>query len=606
MKISWNYIFKNKWRFHITSISLFLIMLAVSIAFLHLRFNTLSGTDKMRLEMYKSTLYSTIEQFYVLPYMLSTDHIIRQAVITPDDMTSSELNQRIAHFNTQLKTAAIFILDTQGKAIASSNWQDPGSYVGQNYSYRPYYKHAMSGLNGRFYGIGSTTNTPGFFLSTSIKDKGKIVGVVVVKISLNEIEKAWAEGPENIIVNDEHGIIFLSSKSPWRMRTLQPLPVQAKQKLQSTRQYSLDNLLPADYYPCYTVSNFTFLKDKKEQLCLFPQYYTQQIAIPEFNWKMTIMVPLDNLYWSWAISLVITLIIYLLFLLFIKYWRMRSHAQQLLTLANETLEKQVKERTSALELINQKLIQEIKERSQAEQVLQITRSELAESSKLAALGQMATEIAHEQNQPLAAIHALTDNARIMLKKEMYPHVEQNLKHIISVIERMTQLISELKAFASRHRVPKGSADVIKVMYSAVALLNHSMEKNNIERRIKAPSMPLFVNCDELGLEQIFSNLISNALDSMEGSSYKRLDIAIRQANNKVIITIKDSGGGFAPEVVDRIFEPFFTTKRRGMGWGLAIVSEIVRNSNGALHASNHPEGGAVMTLTWPEWGEEHE
>ncbi|MDP4409628.1 hypothetical protein QR507_25765, partial [Escherichia coli] len=86
----------------------------------------------------------------------------------------------------------------------SSNWQDPGSYVGQNYSYRPYYKHAMSGLNGRFYGIGSTTNTPGFFLSTSIKDKGKIVGVVVVKISLNEIEKAWAEGPENIIVNDEH------------------------------------------------------------------------------------------------------------------------------------------------------------------------------------------------------------------------------------------------------------------------------------------------------------------------------------------------------------------------------------------------------------------
>lgn len=67
------------------------------------------------------------------------------------------------------------------------------------------------------------------------------------------------------------------------------------------------------------------------------------------------MVPLDNLYWSWAISLVITLIIYLLFLLFIKYWRMRSHTQQLLTLANETLEKQVKERTSALELINQKL-----------------------------------------------------------------------------------------------------------------------------------------------------------------------------------------------------------------------------------------------------------
>ncbi|MCQ4942514.1 two-component sensor histidine kinase, partial [Escherichia coli] len=71
-----------------------------------------------------------------------------------DDMTSRELNQRIEHFNTQLKTSAIFILDTQGKSIASSNWQDPGSYLGQNYCYRPYYKHDMSGLNGRFYGIG--------------------------------------------------------------------------------------------------------------------------------------------------------------------------------------------------------------------------------------------------------------------------------------------------------------------------------------------------------------------------------------------------------------------------------------------------------------------
>lgn len=150
---------------------------------------------------------------------------------------------------------------------------------------------------------------------------------------------------------------------------------------------------------------------------------------------------------------------------------------------------------------------------------------------------------------------------------MYPQVEQNLKHIISVIERMTQLISELKAFASRHRVPKGSADVIKVMYSAVSLLNHSMEKNNVERRIKAASMPLFVNCDELGLEQIFSNLISNALDSMEGCSYKRLDIAIRQTDSKVIITIKDSGAGFAPQVIDRIFEPFLPLNAEEWDWG---------------------------------------
>ena len=605
MRTPCSFIIKNRWRFHITSIFLLLLMLTISVLFLHMRFMTLVGTDKMRLEMYKSTLYSTIDQYYILPYMLSMDNIIKQSMDQSDDNVSESLNKHVEYFNTQLKTAAIFILNAQGKTIASSNWKQPGSYVGQDYSYRPYYKQAMMGLNGRFYGIGSTTNTPGFFLSTGIKREGKIVGVVVVKISLNDIENVWAEGPENIIVSDEHSIIFLSSKSQWRMRTLEPLPSQIKEKLQLTRQYSLSNILPADYYPCFTFDEFIFLKEKANQFCLLPRFYTQQISIPEFNWKMTIIVPLDNFYWTWAISLVITLILYLLVLVIIKYWRMRSHAQQLLTQANETLEMQVKERTYALESMNQKLLQEMKERSQAEHIIQLTRSELAESNKLAALGQMATEIAHEQNQPLAAIHALTDNARTMLAKKMYSQTDQNLKYIISVIERMTQLMSELKTFASRHRVPKGSADVIKVMYSAVALLNHSMEKNNLERRIKAPASPLFVGCDELGLEQIFSNLITNALDAMEDQQRKRLDISIYKEDHKVIITLKDNGCGFSPQIIERIFEAFFTTKRRGIGLGLAIVSEIVRNSNGTIHASNHPEGGAMITLSWPEWREDN-
>ena len=390
------------------------------------------------------------------------------------------------------------------------------------------------------------------------------------------------------------------------MRTLEPLPSQTKEKLQLTRQYSLNNLLPADYYPCFKFNDFIFLQEQANQFCLFPRFYTQHISIPEFNWKMTIIVPLDNFYWVWGISLIVTLILSLLVLVIIKYWRMRSHAQQLLMQANETLEKQVKERTHDLESTNQKLLQEMKERSQAEQIIQLTRSELAESNKLAALGQMATEIAHEQNQPLAAIHALTDNTRTMLGKKMYSQADQNLKYIISVVERMTQLMSELKTFASRHRVPKGSADVIKVMYSAVMLLNHSMEQNNLERRIKAPSRPFFVGCDELGLEQIFSNLITNALDSMEDQQNKRLDISIYEENQRVFITLKDNGSGFSPQIIERIFEPFFTTKRRGIGLGLAIVSEIVRNSNGTIHASNHQEGGAMITLSWPEWREDND
>lgn len=590
----------SKWRHIIANLFILLILLAVSAFFLNERLIRLSATDKMRLDMYKSTLNSTIEQYYILPYMLSTDKTIRKSIIDKDGVQKHLLNEKMEFLNSQLKTAAIFILDTQGKAIASSNWKESGSYVEQNYSYRPYYKQAMAGQSGKFYGIGGTTNIPGFFLSTGIKENGIIIGVVVVKISLNEIEKAWSDGLENIIITDEHNIIFLSSTARWRMKSLQPLPVDTMKKLQATRQYSISNLKPVDYYLCFTLANFYFFKNDIQQSCAFPRLYSQQISIPEFNWKMMMIVPLDNIYWTLGVSLTVTIAIYLLVLLLIKYWRMRLSTQKLLAQANEILEKQVKERTQELEAINKKLVLEMIERSQAEQVLQLTRSELAESSKLAALGQMATEIAHEQNQPLTAIHALTDNARIMLAKEMYYQVDQNLKYIISVIERMTQLISELKTFASRHRVPKGSADVIKVMYRAVALLNHSMKKNHVERRIKASSIPLYVSCDELGLEQIFSNLISNALDAMENETDKRLDIAICSAEQQVIVTIKDTGPGFSPQTQDRVFEPFFTTKRRGMGLGLAIVSDVIRNSNGTIRADNHPEGGAIMTLAWEE------
>lgn len=82
----------------------------------------------MRLNMYKSTLNSTIEQYYILPYMLSTDKIIRQSLIDINGVQKYALNEEIEHLNSQLKTAALFILDAQGKAIASSNWKEPGSY----------------------------------------------------------------------------------------------------------------------------------------------------------------------------------------------------------------------------------------------------------------------------------------------------------------------------------------------------------------------------------------------------------------------------------------------------------------------------------------------
>lgn len=565
------------------------------------------NTDKMRLDMYKATLHSTIEQYYYLPYMMAMDQVVFSAVRNQDEKEKlHELNLHLKKMNELTKAAALYVVDVNGKTIASSNWDEPGSYVGHNYSFRPYFIQAMKGILGKFYGIGDTTSKPGFFISWAIEDKGKKIGVIVVKINLKVLENAWSEGPDNIMISDENGIVFLSSDEDWRMKVLQPLSVQTRKKLQETRQYFIQSLESINIYTCFSTNDFMVLNFTAKENCYFPSHYSQKILMPEFNWTVTLLSNIEGEYWSVAIVFFVVISTYSILLVIIGYVRMKMRSQSLLKEANELLELKVNARTQELKEINQQLILEMNERIQAEKGLQNIREALAESSKLAALGQMATEMAHEQNQPLAAIRALTDNARKMLEKEMYTQLDQNLKYIISLVERMTQLITELKTFACRHRVPKGQADVVKAIYKAVALLNHNLEKNNVILRVNAPSTPLIAICDELGLEQIFSNLLINALDAMELSPVKRLDIHLKRMAGRILVTIKDSGPGFAHDVVDRVFDPFFTTKKRGMGLGLAIVKEIIRNSEGNIQAENHADGGAIFTISWPERRDTHE
>lgn len=599
-------IFERKRYFVPVGLLLFILLLGCGYFFLRVFFSTVSDAERMRLEMYKATLYSTIEQYNYLPFLLSQDRLIHTHVISPNPASRETVNVRLASFNKALRTTALFIVDAKGQAIASSNWQEPGSYVGQDYSFRPYYTQAMEGRLGKFYGIGSTTLRPGFFLSFRIEHEGHIAGVMVVKISLNDIERAWSEGPDNIYVSDEHSVIFLSVNPHWRIKSLHALPPQVLEKFEETKQYNISAVEVVENYSCFDFHGIKLFNLNKSQSCLFPRYYRQTVAIPEFHWEMASVSSMKNVYLVTAIAATVILIAYLFLLMLFKYLRMRIRAQNILEKNNEYLEREVSARTRALKGINQRLLQAMKERIEAERTLQHTRSELAESSKLAALGQMATELAHEQNQPLAALHALTDNARKMLGRHMYAEADQNLRYIITVIERMTQNISEMKSFASRHRVPKGNANVIKALYNAVALLSHNLKKNRVERRINISSSSLMVGCDGHGLEQIFSNLIINAIDAMENQPVKRLDITIREHDAQVIVAIKDTGPGVPPEVQSRIFEPFFTTKRRGMGLGLAIVSEIVTSSHGTISANNHPDGGTVFTLVWAEWREQNE
>src|SRR5262249_27068957 len=116
-----------------------------------------------------------------------------------------------------------YVLDPAGTAIAASNWRTPQSFIGNDYSFRPYYLDAKATCRGAYYGIGVTTKIPGYFLSSCIRDGDRIAGVSVVKISLAPLESTWSKASEQVVVIDGDGIVFLASDSRWHYRPLDPI-----------------------------------------------------------------------------------------------------------------------------------------------------------------------------------------------------------------------------------------------------------------------------------------------------------------------------------------------------------------------------------------------
>jgi len=249
---------------------------------------------------------------------------------------------------------------------------------------------------------------------------------------------------------------------------------------------------------------------------------------------------------------------------------------------------------------------EISEITEAMKVFRDTaaevQAELVQAGKMAALGQLSAGIAHELNQPLAALTSYAHNTKILLDRDRGKDAADNLEKMAALTERMAKIINHLKTFARRPSDDIERADLNTVIANALSFFDSRIRTESVTVNRSPVNGQILVRADEIRLEQVLINLFSNALDAMGETSPRTLDVLVSKNAGGVDLVIRDTGKGLKKDELEKIFDPFFTTKEvgEGLGLGLSISYNIIKDFDGALRATSEPGAGTSFSITLPK------
>ena len=578
----------------------------------------LQATGMHRLELYSASLEREIGKYAFLPGTLALQPEVPALLERPETADAANVNSFLEQLNERAGTLAIYVIDREGRVRAASNWRRPDSFVGEDLSFRPYFRDALAQGNGRFFGIGTTRGEPGYYLSSALAADGHLLGVAVIKVGLESLEKSWSTVEAPVLVGDENGVVILSSVAHWKFTTLRPLDEETRKAFDHTQQYNRRALQPLAIRDLAQLEHGARLvriaRDEPEMASVYPvagRFLAQSRPLPGTPWTLTVLSHLeqvDDLAQSRAALAAIAAACLCMLGAIVnerrRHLRDRLAAREALQKAHDELERKVEERTADLSAANQQLQDEIAERIRAERTLRAAQDELVQAGKLAVIGQLSTGIAHELNQPLAALRTLSANAGRFLERGDLATARSNLERIAELADRMGQITGQLRHFARKSSGQHAPVPLCRALDNALALLDTRLRRAGAEVVRHCPSEEPVALADANRLEQVLINLIGNALDAMAGQAAPRLEIGWDvdpEDGRRVRLSVRDHGPGLAAEAEARLFEPFFTTKPagEGLGLGLAISAGIVRDFGGQLHGRNHPDGGAVFTLELP-------
>ena len=550
--------------------------------------------SEQRLEAFALSLEATLNRYEALPGLLALDPFLADVLRYPDQPEHiAQANHRLEAIQEKTAATAVFLINTEGKTLAASNWRWPHSFVGHNYIFRPYFRDALSEGFGRFYGVGVTTGEPGYFLATPLKDGEQVIGVIVLKISLEAIEQILV-GAGNTLLVDPDGVVFLASRSVWRYRSLGVLRDSAVSRLHETRQYGHSPLALLADQPIAVNTDVPVrfaLPDEAKQVRL-----VHARNVGTVGWQVVQLGELREAQAAaqgagvaagFAAAFVIGMVV-----LVIQRRRRREELRRVYA----GLEALIAERTIDL-------TEKVTALERTESILRETRDSAVQAGKLAVLGQMSAGISHELNQPLAALHTFTDNALALLQRDRKLEAVENLQQIRGLIDRMARIVRQLKVFARKESAVPQSVLVASAIEHAQLMVEPRRKETGATIQIAPFDQTLAVSAEGSRLEQILVNLLRNGLDAMIGQPQPILEIEVKRHDGQIAIMVRDQGPGIPESVLAHLFEPFYTTKPAGQGLGLGLVISlsIAESYGGSLEAHNRAEGtGAMFVLTLPE------
>ena len=246
-------------------------------------------------------------------------------------------------------------------------------------------------------------------------------------------------------------------------------------------------------------------------------------------------------------------------------------------------------------------IRDLTERQKTEARLQELQSELVHISRLTAMGEMASTLAHELNQPLSAISNYLKGAQRLLARntdESSTQTRDALEKAADQAIRAGQIIRRLRDFVARGETERRVESVKKLVEEASALALVGVKDRSIRVHYNFDPAAGLVLVDRVQIQQVLLNLIRNAIDAMESSPSRELMVSIAAASDGYIrVAVTDTGPGVSPEVAEQLFRPFVTTKRHGMGIGLSISRTIVESHGGKIWLEPNPSGGTIFNFT---------
>ena len=559
------------WQMRFALLTIF--MLAVGTVYITNQLLTARFTQstlqraQLRLALYSGNMVSELQRNSIVPRLLASDAELIGALSSKDYQLTS---QRLLSFVDEIGAAAILLLDADGRVVAATD----RSRLGETQRNLPHFVDAVRASQTVFTTHKQAIGGYDFAYSRQVVANNNLLGVIVVEVDLRKFQSAWAGISDAVIVSSPQGPILLATEKSWvglpeqEALARRSAPSAIERAIQATQDWTV---LLADVY-----------EQGKAVM-------RQELLVPFRGWNMVLFTTYGGIRQRVNAVLALEIMGFSIFLALTFYQLSRQTLTRALFFQQES---------DDLRQLNIRLKREISERQKIEKNLQVAEQTLAQSSKLAALGEMSAAVSHELNQPLAAMKTYLAGAKLLLQRKRLDEALSSFQRIDDLIGRMSAITRQLKSYARKGGEDLVPVDVRLALNGALEIMEPQLKSRQISLSKTFPSDPVMILGDQLRLEQVVVNLLRNALDATSTVTAPEIELLLL-GGETATLTVRDNGDGILD--FDDLFEPFFTTKKPGdgVGLGLAISSGIVTDLGGRLVARNSETSGAVFEVTLP-------